>query len=191
MSIRTISRISLVPLLVAPWVPLTLPQAARAQTSVEVQSANEIQVVTQSDETLYFNTDTTYELPLAVASSTVVDGRSIPAGTIIRGRLEPASGGLRYVATTLEAGEVSRSLNATSAVLADVKDPRETSAESIAGDAAIGAAGGAVIGAVIGDGVGLLEILGGAATGVLVGNVTAQRVVVIEANEPILLQIQP
>jgi hypothetical protein len=37
---------------------------------------------------------------------------------------------------------------ATSMVLEDVKDPRETSAEAIAGDAAIGAAGGAAIGAI-------------------------------------------
>ena len=99
-------------------------------------------------------------------------------------------GGLRYVATGIEAGGLTEPLAATSVVLTDIKDPRESSAGSIAGDAAIGAAGGAVIGAVLGDGISLLEILGGAATGVVVGNVTAQRVVILEPNEPVILQTQ-
>lgn len=187
MSIRNLS---LVPLLVAPLLPLTFAPIAKAQTVAQVQSESQLQVVIQGDETLYFNTDTTYELPLVVSSPVVIEGVTLPEGTLIQGRLEPASGGLRYVASAVEAGGISRSLNATSVVLEDIKDPRETSAEAIAGDAAIGAAGGAVIGAVIGDGVGLLEILGGAAAGVVVGNVTAQRVVIIEPNQPILLQVQ-
>lgn len=187
----SIKNMSLVPLLIAPLLPLTLAPAAGAQTSAQVQSETQLQVVIQGSETLYFNTDTTYELPLVVASPVTVDGVSLPEGTLIQGRLEPASGGLRYVASAVEAGGLSKPLTATSVVLTDIKDPRETSAEAIAGDAAIGAAGGAVVGAVIGDGVSLLEILGGAATGVIVGNVTAQRVVVIEPNQPILLQVQP
>jgi hypothetical protein len=75
-------------------------------------------------------------------------------------------------------------------VLHDVKDPRETSAGAIAGDAAIGAAGGAVVGAVLGDGISLFEILGGAVAGVAVGNVTAQRVVIVEPGEAIVLQVR-
>ena len=183
-------KISLVPLFLAPFVPLTLPAVAGAQTIAQVNSETQIRVLTQSDETLYFNPETLYELPVVVESSVVVNGRSLPAGTVIQGRLEPVSGGLRYVATGLEAGGLQQSLNATSVVLTDVKDPRETSAGAIAGDAAIGAAGGAVIGAVLGDGISLFEILGGAAAGVAVGNVTAQRVVIIEPGEAIILQVQ-
>lgn len=184
------SKISVVPLLIAPLLPLTLPTLATAQTSADVTSATRIRVVTQSDETLYFNADTIYELPMVVESSVVVDGRNLPAGTVIQGRLEPVSGGLRYVATGIEAGGLQQPLSATSMVLNDVKDPRETSAAAIAGDAAIGAAGGAAVGAVLGDGISLWEILGGAAAGIAVGNVTAQRVVIIEPGEAIVLQTQ-
>ena len=184
------TKISLVPLLLAPLMPLALPAIAGAQTRTQVNSANQVRVVTQSDETLYFNTDVIYELPLVVESATVINGRNLPAGTVIQGRLEPMSGGLRYVATGIEAGGLKQSFSAASMVLNDVKDPRETSAEAIAGDAAIGAAGGAVVGAVLGDGISLFEILGGAAAGVVVGNVTAQRVVILEPGEAIVLQVQ-
>lgn len=181
--------LSLVPLLVTPLLPLMLPTVARAQTST-MQSTNQLQVVTQTDETLYLAPDTIYELPLVVASSVTINGRQLPAGTVIQGRLEPVSGGLQYIATGITAGGLNQPFSAASDLLADVKDPREASAGAIAGDAAIGAAGGAVVGAVIGDGVSLWEILGGAVAGVAVGNVTAQRVVVIEPSEPILLQVQ-
>ncbi|MEM6518154.1 MAG: hypothetical protein AAF892_01370 [Cyanobacteria bacterium P01_D01_bin.71] len=182
-------KISLLPLFITPLLPLTLPGVAQAQTSTSTP-ANQIRVVTQSDETLYFQPDTYYELPLMVDAAVTVNGRNLSAGTVIQGRLEPVSGGLRYVSTGIEAGGLTQSLSATSGLLADVKDPREASAGAIAGDAAIGAAGGAVLGAVIGDGVSLWEILGGAAAGVAVGNVTAQRVVILEPNQPIFLQAQ-
>ena len=183
-------QMSFVPLLLAPLMPLALPEMATAQRTAQARSAVQIPVVTQSDETLYFNPDTTYSLPLVVESAVTINGRNLPTGTVIQGRLEPVEGGLRYVATGIEAGGLTQPLAATSVVLEDIKDPRESSAGAIAGDAAIGAAGGAVIGAVIGDGISLLEILGGAATGVIVGNVTAQRVVIIEPNEPVILQLQ-
>ena len=181
---------SFVPLLLAPLMPLAVPTIAAAQRTAQARSAVQIPVVTQSDETLYFNPDTTYSLPLVVESAVNINGRNLPAGTVIQGRLEPVEGGLRYVATGIEAGGLTEPRAATSVVLTDIKDPRESSAGSIAGDAAIGAAGGAVIGAVLGDGISLLEILGGAATGVVVGNVTAQRVVILEPNEPVILQTQ-
>jgi hypothetical protein len=42
----------------------------------------------------------------------------------------------------------------------------------------------------LGNGISVFEILGGAAAGVVVGNVTAQRVVIIEPGEAIILQVQ-
>ena len=183
--------LTLLPLLAAPIVPFVLTGTAAAEPITQVkQTTSSVEVVTQTDETLYFNPDTTYELPMIVNSSVVVDGINLPAGTVIEGRLEPAPGGLRYVATGIQGGGLRTPLSASSAVLEDVKDPRETSAGSIAGDAAIGAAGGAVIGAVLGDGVSVVEVLGGAAAGVLVGNVTAQRVVILEPNKAISLQVE-
>ncbi|MGD1860096.1 MAG: hypothetical protein ACFB0E_09015 [Leptolyngbyaceae cyanobacterium] len=182
-------KLSLLPLLVTPLLPLTLPEVVQAQSTPSTP-ANQIRVLTRSDETLYFQPDTYYELPLMVDSAVTVNGRNLSAGTVIQGRLEPVSGGLRYVATGIEAGGLTQPLSATSELLADVKDPREASVGSIAGDAAIGAAGGAVLGAVLGDGISIWEILGGAAAGVAVGNVTAQRVVILEPNQPIFLQVQ-
>ena len=175
---------------------LTLPVGAIATpvfatpepvSSQVKQTSTLIQVVTQTDETLYFNPDTRYELPLRVDTAVVVNGITLPVGTVIEGRLEPVEGGLQYVASHIRAGGLRQDLNAASETLNDIKDPRETSGGAILGDAAMGAAGGAVIGAILGNGVSLGEIIGGAATGVIVGNVTAQRVVVIEAGRPIIL----
>jgi hypothetical protein len=160
--------------------------AAPAPTQLK-QTSTLVQVVTQTDETLYFNPDTRYELPVQVDTSVVVNGITLPAGTVIEGRLEPVEGGLRYVASHIQAGGLRRDLNAASDVLEDIKDPRETGAGAIVGDAAIGAAGGAVIGAILGGGISAGEVIGGAAAGVIIGNVTAQRVVIIEADEPIIL----
>jgi hypothetical protein len=54
------------------------------------------------------------------------------------------------------------------------------------GDAAIGAAGGALLTEIFGD-ASVGGAIGGAAAGMVVGNVTAQRVVVIEPNQAIAL----
>ena len=182
--------LTLLPLLAAPVVPFILTDIAVAEPITQVKQVTTLQVVTQSDETLYLNPDTTYELPMVVNTAVVINGVSLPAGTVIEGRLEPVPGGLRYVATDVQAGGLRRDLAASSDVLNDVKDPRETSAGSIIGDAAIGAAGGAVIGAILGDGVSIVEVLGGAAAGAAVGNVTAQRVVIIEPGQAITLQAE-
>jgi hypothetical protein len=40
---------------------------------------------------------------------------------------------------------------------------------------------------ILGGGLSLGEVIGGAAAGVIIGNVTAQRVVVVEAGQPIIL----
>jgi hypothetical protein len=163
------------------------PDRDRAAVSAEVKQETLIQVVTQSEETLYFNTDTIYALPMRVDRTVTVNGITLREGTVVEGRLEPVEGGLRYVASHIQAGGFQRSLDARSEVLRDIKDPRETSAEAIAGDAAIGAAGGVVLGAILGGGVSAGEVIGGAAAGVIIGNVTAQRVVVIEPGQPVIL----
>lgn len=166
---------------------LPRPGVAAEVTAQAKQSTTLVEVVTQSEETLYFNPDTIYALPVRVDRTVTLNGVTLPVGTVVEGRLEPIEGGLRYVASHIQAGGFRRSLVASSEVLRDIKDPRETSAQAIAGDAAIGAAGGAVLGVILGRGLDAGAIIGGAATGVIVGNVTAQRVVVIEAGQPIIL----
>ncbi len=167
--------------------PLLVPEVAQAQNQMVVaQTAATIPATSAQSQTLHLNNDKVYSYNLEVARGTTVDGMYIPAGATILGRYEPASGGLRYVATGVRMNGRTYNLDATSEVIEDQKDPRDTSAGSIAEDAGIGAAGGAILGEVFGD-ADIEEIIGGAVAGGVAGNVTADRVVVIEPEETILL----
>lgn len=182
--------LTVLPLLAAPFVAFVGESVAIAAPIAQTENSRTVRVLPSTDETLYFNPDETYDLPVVIDAPTTVNGLTLPAGTILNGQLEPVEGGLRYVATSIAAGGLRNSLRAESDVLHDVKDPRETGLGAIAGDAAIGAAGGAVLGAIFGGGISIGEVVGGAAAGAVVGNVTAQRVVILEPNTPIALQIQ-
>jgi len=165
-----------------------------SQSQNQRQTAITINADSNTDETLYLNNDAVREHSLRLREVTRWNGVTLPAGSIIRGQFEPIEGGLQYVATSVEVRDSQRparifSLTALSDPLHDVKDPRETNTGAILTDAAIGAAGGAVIGEIFGD-IDLLEVLGGAAAGAAVGNVTAQRVVVIEPGQIISLRTQ-
>ncbi|MFK8186120.1 MAG: hypothetical protein AB8B99_22310 [Phormidesmis sp.] len=140
----------------------------------------------QQGETLYLNRTKTYEYDLVVRNESAIGGQRLPVGAIVRGRFEPAEGGLVYVADSVELGDRIVRLDAVSELLRDRKDPRQTSTGAILTDAAIGAAGGYVLGEVLGD-AGVIEVLGGAAAGVLVGNTTAPFVVVIRPEDQIVL----
>lgn len=161
----------------APGAPV---QGATAQGSTVVQTALE------RDETLYLDKDSTYDYDLVVRSDSALGGQRLPIGAIIRGRFEPAEGGLVYVANSVELGDRIYQVRATSELLRDRKDPRQTSTGAVLTDAAIGAAGGYVIGEVLGD-AGVWEVVGGAAAGVVVGNTTAPFVVVVRPEDQIAL----
>ncbi len=165
-----------------------LVQAPIAQAQLFVSSP--IQAIAPNSETLYLKTDATVEQTLQVGAATNLNGRSIPAGAIVRGRFEPAEGGVRYVATAVEVGNQVYAVNATSELLRDIKDPRETSTGAILTDAGIGAAGGAAVGGILTGRVSVGSILGGAAAGAIIGNTTAQRVVVLEPNQTLTLMSQ-
>jgi hypothetical protein len=165
-----------------PVTGLAVAPVAQAQLFV----SSPIQAVTPNTETLYLTTGTTVEQTLRVGAATNLNGRSIPAGSLVRGRFEPAEGGARFVATAVEVGNQVYAVNAASELLRDIKDPRETTTGAILTDAGIGAAGGAAVGGIFGN-VSLGGILGGAAAGAVIGNVTAQRVVVIEPNQTLTL----
>lgn len=113
----------------------------------------------------------------------------IPAESEISGQVVPIEGGGQFIAKQITVNGRPYAFPAKSSTLHDVKDPRETSAGSIAGDAAIGAAGGAVVGQVLNGKIGIGEVLVGAATGVVIGNVTAPRTVVISTGDQIELQL--
>lgn len=168
--------------------PVLAQEATTEQATpvVVAQATQTLDAVIRDDETLYLNKDDVHEYTLRLQDRTAVGDRFLPAGSVIRGQFEPVEGGLRYVADSVEVGDRILDLNAVSETLTDQKDPRQTDTDDIIEDAAIGAAGGLIIGEVLGDSD-FLEILGGAAAGVIVGNVTAPTVVVIEPDQSILL----
>lgn len=159
---------------------------ASPQPPVMLAQASAIPTSSIQQETLYLNNDRAYSYNLEVEQGVTVNGLYLPPGAEIQGQYEPAEGGLRYDANSVIIDGQSYPLAATSEVLTDIKDPRDTSAGSIAEDAGIGAAGGLILGEILGDGD-LGSIVGGAAAGAATGNITADRVVVVEPEEPITL----
>ena len=162
-------------------------QTGEVSASEQVaQNESAIQTTLDHSETLYLDKRGTYPYDLVVRSETTFGGRRLPVGAVIRGQFQPADGGLFYVAESVELADRIYPISAVSQLIRDRKDPRETSAGAILTDAAIGAAGGYVLGEVLGDAE-FLEVLGGAAAGVVIGNTTAPFVVVIKPDEPIVL----
>ncbi|MDJ0567417.1 MAG: hypothetical protein QNJ53_00070 [Pleurocapsa sp. MO_192.B19] len=159
---------------------------SQQKPQILIAQAATIKAESAQEETLYLNNDRTYSYNLVAQERGVIDGVTIPAGATIVGKYVPAEGGLRYVAEAVTYDDYSYTINASSGVIKDVKDPRDTSAGAIAKDAGIGAAGGTILGEVFGD-AGATEIIGGAAAGAAVGNLTADRVVVIEPDSAIAL----
>ena len=162
------------------------PASSQQEHQLIAQQSNSLLAKSAQQETLYLNNDRTYSYNLIARESGEIGGVEIPAGATIVGKYVPAEGGLRYVAEAVTYDDYSYTINASSPVIEDVKDPRDTDAGAIAEDAAIGAAGGTVLGEVLGD-AGAAEIVGGAAAGAATGNVTADRVVVIEPTSAISL----
>ena len=163
--------------------------ASKASSQIEqtsIAQASVLQAESAQQETLYLNNDRTYSYNLVAKEQGVIGGVTVPAGATIVGKYVPAEGGLQYVAEAVTYDDNSYTINASSEIIEDQKDPRDTSAGAIAGDAGIGAAGGAVLGEVLGD-AGATEIIGGAAAGAAAGNLTAERVVVIEPDVEITL----
>ncbi len=141
-------------------------------------------------ESLYIDNGQTLPAELVVAQPVVAENGTtlISVGTIVRGEFVPAPGGSKFIAKELTTKGVTVSLGAESELINDVKDPRQTNTGSILGDAAIGAAAAAVLAGITGDrALATEEILGGALAGVLIGNVTAPQVVVIQPDSIINL----
>ena len=182
---------------VSTWIATTLlalggvwiyhkPALSQENARLIAQNVPDLKARSAQSETLYLNNDRTYSYNLIAKERTEIDGVTIPAGATIVGKYVPADGGLRYVAEAVTYDDYSYTIDASSGVIKDVKDPRDTSAGAIAKDAGIGAAGGTILGEVFGD-AGAGEIIGGAAAGAATGNLTADRVVVVESNSTIAL----
>jgi hypothetical protein len=135
-------------------------------------------------DTLYIAKGETVAASLLVAQDIAANNGTvlIPAGAVIEGQFVPAEGGSRFVAQKFTSRGATVRLQAESDLINDNKDPRETGAGAILTDAGIGGAAGAVLGGVLRGNVQIIDILGGAAASVLVGNVTAPQVTVIEPS---------
>ncbi len=181
--------------LAASSLSLTLPAIAQQQfrlESTQLQAGAVIPVsLPDVAGTKYYYPDTAYEVSLTVDQDVYnsLGQIVIPVGSTVKGTMQPAQGGSQFVADSLQIQGATYFLQASSKVLTDVKDPRQTSDESIAEDAAIGAAAGAVIGAIAGD-VNAGTVLGGAGAGVGIGNVTAPRVVVLDPDQSVQVFLQ-
>jgi len=166
--------------------PIKVSQVFR-QNAV-LQSGETVEVRLDSQETLYISTGERKSADLRVDQDVVSTNGIvlIPEGAIISGEFIPVSGGAKFVARTLNSRGGTVRMSAESALINDVKDPRETGFGSILGDAAIGAAAGTLLGGIFGDrSISTEKILGGAAASVIVGNVTAPQVVVIDPAKPL------
>ena len=135
-------------------------------------------------DTLYINKGETVKASLLVSQDIAANNGTvlIPSGAVIEGQFVPVDGGSKFVAETFTSRGATVKLQAESALINDVKDPRETNAGAILTDAGIGGAGGAVLGGILRGNVQIIDVLGGAAAAVLVGNVTAPQVTVIEPS---------
>lgn len=168
------------------WTMALIVGGSVLSPTVGLAQSRTITANSAQQETLYLNNDRTYSYNLVAKEKGVIDGVVIPVGATIVGKYVPAEGGLRYIAEAVTYGRYSYSISASSPVLEDIKDSRDTSAGAIAKDAAIGAAGGTVLGEIFGS-AGAEEIIGGAVAGGVVGNLTADRVVEIAPEVSIVL----
>ncbi|MDX2273003.1 MAG: hypothetical protein NW237_13795 [Cyanobacteriota bacterium] len=174
---------------------LAPPTPAQQQFNLgtsQLQQGTVIPVSSSSaNQPQYFSPDTVYPLTLTVAQNIFdANGRLVlPIGSRISGQMEPATGGSRFVGTSIQVNGRTYSMRASSPILPDEKDPRQYSSQSVAEDAAIGAAAGAVLGILTG-GVSTTGVIGGAAAGVVTGNVTAPQVVVLRPGQSFTLTLE-
>ncbi len=172
---------------------ISLPVRAQQQfdlTTIHLYAGSQIPASISAANPQHFDPNGSYDLTLMVQQDIYNTGGwlVIPAGSQIKGRLNPVQGGSQFFANELIKGGRSYPMQAVSQIINDEKDPRQYSGEAITEDAIIGAAGGAILGALTG-GVGAGAVLGGAAAGVGVGNVTAPQAVVLRPNQSINLTL--
>lgn len=166
-----------------PTYPNQVAQLFRSTLSLPAGQAIATKINRQ--DTLYIAKGETVNVTLLVAQDITAPSNGtvlIPAGAVIEGQFVPVEGGSKFVAQRFTSRGATVSLQAESALINDIKDPRETNAGSILTDAGIGGAAGAVLSGVLRGNVQILDVLGGAAAGAVIGNVTAPQVTVIEPN---------
>ncbi len=166
--------------------PTKISQAFRQ--NLVLKAGEIIEVRLNSNDTLYVSRGERKAAELRVDQPVVSDNGNIliSEGAIISGEFIPVSGGSKFVARTLTTQDGMIRIVGETDLINDVKDPRETGIGSLLGDAGIGAAAGALLGGIFGDrSISTEKILGGAAASIILGNVTAPQVVVIDPALPL------
>lgn len=162
------------------------------QTSILLRAGDALGTTFIDDDTLYFDPRDTRPASLTIVND-IFDASgnvAIPAGSLITGQFQPVEDGTQFVADSLLVGNQAFPLAAQSQTIASQRDPRQVSAGAIAQDAAIGAGIGLVLSAVTGDrAIATEEVLGAAALGAVVGNVTAPRAIAISPETDINLTV--
>ncbi|MEO1134847.1 MAG: hypothetical protein AAFX40_19370, partial [Cyanobacteria bacterium J06639_1] len=168
------------------------PQQFQLETSMSVREGDAIPVTFRSDDTLYLAPNETRSFAFRLESDITDDFGNvvIPNGAIVNGQFQPAGGGSRFVADSVDFNGRSFPLSAQSQVINARKDPRQVSGGAIAQDAAIGAGIGILLGGITGDkAIATEEVLGAAAISAVVGNVTAPSKVVVRPNAELSLEV--
>ena len=172
-----------------PWAPAAAQQFDLG--TVQLLSGSVIPgTAPATNESLYFDPNGTHALTLTVPNDIYNQSgfRVVPAGSQIQGTLRPAQGGALFTAEALVINGRRLPLQGSTGLINDEKDPRQYDTESTVEDAVIGGVAGALIGGLTG-GVSAIGVLGGAATGVGVGNITAPQVVVLRPNQVLNLTL--
>jgi hypothetical protein len=173
------------------WLPVTpepLPDSQPPfilQSRLLLRAGDRVSTAYREAETIYLDPNETrpFTLQIDTAIRDAYGSTLIPAGSLIAGQFQPAGGGTQFVADALVVGDRSFPLAASSEILAARRDPRQVSTGAILTDAAIGAGAGAVLGGILGDrAIATEEVLGAAAAGVLIGNVTAPKAILIRPD---------
>ena len=162
------------------------------QTAIVLRAGDALGATFVDDDTLYFDPREIRAASLYIRND-VFDASgnvAIPAGTMVTGQFRPVEDGTQFIADSLVIDNQAFPLAAQSQTIASQRDPRQVSAGAIAQDAAIGAGIGLVLSAITGDrAIATEEILGAAAVGAVVGNVTAPEAIAISPDTDINLTV--
>ncbi len=159
---------------------LTMPtQAVPVEATVAVRGTTVIPASIGLTDVVYVATGETLVYPLRVGNAVNVNGLLLPPGSSINGEFRPVPGGVRYFANSVSIGGNPYPISATSDLITDFKDPRQTRFGNLVLNGLVGAAAGSPLGPI--------GAIGGAILGTVIGNVTAPQVVELVPNQTINL----
>ncbi|WP_017326168.1 hypothetical protein [Synechococcus sp. PCC 7336] len=162
------------------------------QATIALQAGDTVGAAYRDRRNLYLDPNETRSVALQISTDIrdAFGNIAIPAGAIVTGQFRPVSGGSQFFADSIAIDNRAFPFSAQSSIIQPQRDPRQTSAGAIAQDAAIGAGIGLILSAITGDrAIATEEVLGAAAVGAVLGNVTAPRAIVVQSDTPLNLTV--